>query len=666
MRLNYDCEHNESEFEDLKCMDTIESVELLDKLIDGPIVLNRYPDSKFTMLQQRICDITVMCWGFKDEDGNPLHKHMVQFKCDADDAITYELPLNRFMFSLAFIKPIVKWIEFIDINDFLITEALTDKRRKQLVHNVSATLANYGYSREEMLEVAADISLDIKQYTVIFGQTVMPIFTAENLMLDHYRECEEFRELNNTEYSQGTQTVDVVAMNKEKYERLTKIMMERNNPYFMCHKYIKILKPKQMEELYINLSQIPDGEQIVPHTMNGNGFGKGYGTKQSVYTAAIAARVPDLMNKDYMGQAGYFNHNLMMLTYGTISPTVQDCGSVNPIHIKLTERNFSLFEGRYYYTSRNRGVEHVLKSTDTHLIGQSLWFRSPCTCNLKQDVCHICYGTKALKVGHLKGGFIYTTEICTSRVSQNILSAKHLLKTDAERILVEGEGKEYFNLENSELFVVDDKRFDIFIKDNYTENISEYLEIYVTKKMLPVKISNYSSLHLNDEFLDVSKMYEEDETRYYKISSATIQNADKPLCDIIPINIMMTANYMAIMQLFENRMSSYEKIEDVVNDLDDLFVGTIPLLSTHGEIMIRNHIRARENRMHRPDWLKPDPAYQLLNLKLALQNSESVATGLASEHTKAQLMQSIAETRENIKTVGPRSFIDFMLGEEML
>ena len=195
-------------------MDTIESVELLDKLIDGPIVLNRYQDDKFTMLQQRICDITVMCWGFKDENGNPLHKHMVQFKCDADDAVTYELPLNRFMFSLAFIKPIVKWIEFIDINDFLVTEALTDKRRKQLVHNVSATLANYGYSREEMLEVAADVSLDIKQYTVIFGQTVMPIFTAENLMLDHYRECEEFRELNNTEYSQGTQTVDVVAMNK--------------------------------------------------------------------------------------------------------------------------------------------------------------------------------------------------------------------------------------------------------------------------------------------------------------------------------------------------------------------------------------------------------------------------------------------------------------------
>ena len=82
--------------------------------------------------------------------------------------------------------------------------------------------------------------------------------------------------------------------------------------------------------------------------------------------------------------------------------------------------------------------------------------------------------------------------------------------------------------------------------------------------------------------------------------------------------------------------------------------------------MIRNHIRSRENRMQRPDWLKPDPPYQLLNLKLALQNSESVATGLASEHTKAQLMQSIAETRENIKTVGPRSFIDFMLGEEML
>ena len=389
--------------------------------------------------------------------------------------------------------------------------------------------------------------------------------------------------------------------------------------------------------------------------------------KVLIYIAAIAARVPDLMNKDYMGKAGYFNHNLMMLTYGTLSPTVWDCGSVNPIHIKLTEKNFKQFEGRFYYTSKNMGKERILKSTDTHLIGQSLWFRSPCTCNLKQDVCHLCYGTKHLKVGHLKGGFIYTTEICTSRVSQNILSAKHLLKTDAEMINIEGEGKDYFNLENSELFVADEeKRFDIFIKDNYTENISEYLDLYVTKKMLHVRISNYASLHLDDSFLDVSKMYEDDDARYYKISSSAVVNSGKPLCDVIPINIMMTANYMAILQLFENRMSSYDKIEDVVNDLNDLFVGTIPLPSVHGEIMISNHIRARENRMLRPDWRKPNPLYQMLNLKLALQNSESVATGLASEHTKAQLMQSIAETRENIKTVGPRSFIDYMLGEEML
>lgn len=669
LRINCDCEHSESEFEDLKGIDTIETVELLEEKIGGMIILNRYPGDKFSMLQQRITDITADCWGFKDNEGNLLHKYPVKFKCDVDDEIVYTLPLNRFMFSLAFIKPIVKWIEYVNINDFLVIEALTDNRRKVIINNIRETLASYGYSREDMLEVFADVSLEIKLYTKIFGQAVMPVFTAENLMLDHYRECEAFRELNNTSYPQSMQTAEIVARNKEKYNELEKLMMSRNNPYFQCNKYIRILKPKQMEELYIHLCQSPDGVDIIPYVVNSNGFAGGYRNKQSVYIAAIAARVPDLMNKEYMGQAGYFNHNLMMLTYGTISPTVQDCGSVNPIHIKLTERNFKQFIGRYYYKSWNAAVgspEHVLKETDTDLIGTSLWFRSPCTCNLKQDVCHVCYGTKHLKVGHLKGGFIYTTEICTSRVSQNVLSAKHLLKTDAEVISLEGEGKDYFNFENSELFVSEDKRFDIFIKDNYTENISEYLDIYVTKKMLPVRISNYASLHLNDEFLDVSKMYEVDDSRYYKISSSTVLNSGKALCDVIPINIMMTANYMAIMQLFENRMSSYEKIEDVVNDLNELFIGTIPLSSVHGEIMISKHIRSRENRMLRPDWRRPNPPYQFLNLKLALQNSESVATGLASEHTKAQLMQSIAETRENIKTVGPRSFIDYMLGEEML
>ena len=93
-----------------------------------------------------------------------------------------------------------------------------------------------------------------------------------------------------------------------------------------------------------------------------------------------------------------------------------------------------MFEGRNYYNNKNDGILRVLKKTDRHLLGKKLWFRSPCTCNLNEDVCHICYGNVALKVGDLNGGFIYTTNLLTSRVSQNILSAKHLLKTNAERI----------------------------------------------------------------------------------------------------------------------------------------------------------------------------------------------------------------------------------------
>lgn len=665
MNYNINTDVNETEFEDLKQYYEIDKTSQITDALGDVIILNRYRSNMEYLLNKTV-DVASLCWGNEDEHGVELQHTPIKFKVDIDDVETHTLPLNRFMLSLVFIRPIIEYIDDVNINDFLLDDHMSEKKRKQLQNNVVNVLTSYGKTIAEIQVIMSRLSLDLKEIMLIFSHATMQIFTAENMFLDHYRDSEIIREINNTEYPPDMQTADIVEENAKKYKILEKEMLKRGNPYFVDNKYVKLVKPKQMEELYINFSQIPDGKNIVPVIMNGNGFRAGYHAMPVMYAGAIAARVPDIMNEEYMGSAGYFARNLWILTYGTLSKTVWDCGSVNPIPVKIDEVELDMKDGRYYLDSKDSHNLKIFHKEDRHLLGKTLWFRSPCTCNLNEDCCHVCYGTKALKVGELEGGFIYTTQLLSKDVSQKILSAKHLLKANAEKIEFSEGYDKWFVLENSTLIPTDEKKFDIYLKEDYMDSISESLTIYIGKDMIPVTVSKYASIHIPDNVTSKFKEVMIDDVSYYKISSHKVLETGGMFCDIIPINIMMTAKYMNIMKLLENDITKFDNISDAVKELTDLAYGLIPILSVHGEIIIGHLIRSMENKLLRPNWLEKDPPYQIMRLKTALTNHESVTVALAFEQTRHHLLHQIFDDRNKINRVGVRSFEDYLFGESML
>ena len=645
----------------------ITSADKIHELIGDPINIDRYKGN-FDFLFNRLVGIGELCWGLIDPNTkDKLQRTPIKIRHDVDNNETtemYVIPLNRLLMSLSFLRPLMPYIEDINIDDFLLRRYLSQKDRQNYLDMIVQLLKQRGVPITDIQQKVARMSLDWKMLLKDFAQADITIFTAENLFLEHYRDDETIREINNTEYPSDMQTADIVEENAKRYQVLKSIMIMRGNPFFLCDKYVGVLKGKQMEELYINFSQIPDGRNIVPVIMNGNGFRAGYNQRSVFYTGAIAARVPDIMNKDYMGIAGYFNRNLMMVAYGTISPTVWDCGSQNPIPIEIDDVMLDMMDGRYYYDEKNSGILHVLNKDDKSKLGRKLWFRSPCTCNLNEDCCHLCYGRRALKVGDLKGGFVYTTEQMTNPVQQNILSAKHLLKSNAEKIVFSANFDKWFVMDMSTIIPRDDKKFDIYIREDYTDNIAEQFTCYIGKDLEPVTISNYASINIPEAILDKCKEVTIDDVSYYKISSYKILEADGQFCMIIPINIMMTQRYMDIMHLFELDITKFEHVEDIVTRLAHMTHGLIPILSTHGEILIGHHLRSVDNKLLRPNWLVPDQKYQIMRLKTVLQNTESFTTALAFEQTKHHLLHTIFDERNKINRVGVRSFHDFMFGEE--
>lgn len=664
MNYNIDTEENESTFEDLKELYEITTEEQIHDLLGDPILLDRYVHN-FDYLYDRVVDVASLCWNNRDDKGKKLQFTFIKFKKSLEDPVTYELPLNRFMMSLVFLRTVIDHLQYIDINDFILQGYLTKKGRGKIQDKIVETLTGYGKTIRDIQVIMSKMSLDLKELLLVFSAADMQVFTAENLFLDHYRESQIIRDINNTEYPPTMQTSEIVEANKEKYKLLEAEMIKRKNPFFLADKYTSILKPKQMEELYINFSQIPDGKDIVPVIMNGNGFRAGYHDLPVMYAGAIAARVPDIMNEEYMGSAGYFARNLWILTYGTLSKTVWDCGSVNPIELEIDECMLEMMDGRYYQERKNVGPYKIFDKKDTSLLGKKLWFRSPCTCNLNEDCCHVCYGTKALKVGDLEGGFIYTTELLTKDVGQKILSAKHLLKTNSEKIEFTDGYDNYFVLDSSTLIPTDDKKFDIYFKEDYLDNISENLTIYIGKELFPVTVSKYASIHIPDAITDSFKEVLINDETYYKITSHKVLEVGM-LCSIIPINIMMTERYMNIMKLLENDITKFDTIEGAVTELTHLIHGILPIFSVHGEIIIGHLVRSIENKLLRPNWTQKDPQYQIMRLKTALANHESVTVALAFEQTRHHLLHQIFDERNKINRVGPRSFEDYLFGVERL
>ena len=217
MNYNIDTEENESTFEDLKELYEITTVEQIHDLLGDPILLDRYVHN-FDYLYDRVVDVASLCWNNRDDKGTKLQFTFIKFKKSLEDPVTYELPLNRFMMSLVFLRTVIDHLQYIDINDFILQGYLTKKGRGKIQDKIVETLTGYGKTIRDIQVIMSKMSLDLKELLLVFSAADMQVFTAENLFLDHYRESQIIRDINNTEYPPTMQTSEIVEANKEKYK----------------------------------------------------------------------------------------------------------------------------------------------------------------------------------------------------------------------------------------------------------------------------------------------------------------------------------------------------------------------------------------------------------------------------------------------------------------
>lgn len=609
--------------------------------------------------------------------------YRIKFKFYADNEVTYDLSMPKFLLNMNAWRPLIElhqlkeyYHQEIKVLDegFIVGTMMSDRQRVGLETKVFHVLNDYGISFEKSSELLKTVIERYQEASLEFAMiNKSSIMTFESIFLNDYRKSEKIRELNNMKISQELQTSEVEDLLREKTSELFLEFSKTKNPIWYVKRAGNHIKDKQVQELFISFGQIPDvSGNVIPYTMQGNGFSTGYIDPASYYIAATGARLSAIMNKAHMGEAGYLSRNLILASRTmTLSRTMFDCGTKHMLPLVVKDSTFlHRLENKWYCEYLGEPLKLVHYEDCKHLIGKKIWIRSLCTCAGGDEVCHVCYGQDAHLVMNMPGMAIFNTEVYSEPVGQNILSTKHLLWTIANKIAFSESFNKYFKFNSGDIYLKDKDEYTADVDPNKLfirieegnvipinkQDINEYnafgnhiespFFIYnsETKEYDKIEIINYESM-----FIDAASMknfrYVVDKKQgdrgYYEISLETLSSElEGRLLSIDIKNNGLTDNLYTIMNLLNKDANKYDDYAALAQDFFEVLIDAgIRCRHVQAEIILNRLIRDADNIYQRPNFSEfANPKVKILNLNQALLNTKAPTIGFSYQEFKRQIL----------------------------
>lgn len=422
------------------------------------------------------------------------------------------------------------------------------------------------------------------------------------------------------------------------------------------------IKDKQFKEFCINIGPKPDGNGgAFPVAVNTNFLLGGVNDLLSFYIESSNGRTAQIIVENNVGDSGYFARLLGVNNIDTkIHPDPNyDCGTRNfvKVFIKDQKRLNTLGEYRNYRLSPN-GMEFQLKSTDTHLIGKTIYLRSPMTCKSAAEgkgICYKCYGRLAYIIKHINAGKI-SAELLSSILTQMMLSAKHLLEAAVVSFKWNPEFIDLFTVEFNNIVLKKDFDYTgykmIINRDEISlasEDDAGEMNEYVTSfnimypdghivKMTTSECNNmFLTIELNNAIRSYGEPNNESDDDEIILDLNKVKNGLLFAMEILNNDLNKTLNNIRNTLNTKSYTDNYTKDEILEALLDNLDEGHMSLNSVHAEVILSNQIRSKDNILENPDWGRPNEDYQILTLKSALKNVNSITKTLAFEGIKSAL-----------------------------
>lgn len=605
-----------------------------------------------------------------------LREALVPFRFVPEGDI-YRLQLRHFITNIMMWSPIVK-LNPEDINETCLIDCHTLNNRliKSFIDYKIIAPYKHEVSNVKMNELCDDLIHELGRVSTDFNIMLGLTMNLETFM-DIANRHPEFDDIIRTKFDESTQPSDVEKMNKGLTDQAIKIIMndtQHNHlkPIFLAGTGIK---DGQFKEFAVNGGYKPDlSGSTIPVVVNSSLLIDGYNDPMKYYIDSIGGRKALIMNSSVMGTAGHFARLMMLLCSDVVLSETEDCGTLHSVMLNVTSEKFlKKFKMRYYRLPHERQYK-VLTGNEKELVGQTIFVRSPAKCALDDGVCHKCYGDLYYtNIDLNSAGANAATEI-SEPISQKILSSKHLLNTDSEKIEFNDRFYDFFATGANEVILDNTTNEKL---DNYTlllrkeyvlkleevdeSGITSYTKIFhvrdnKTGEITDIFETHGKELYLSPELEELIKASTSGRGRGRKKKQSS-EFIEIPIIDIDfgsrlflveIINNELTKPLYDIMGILDSE-DKREKIgitsiDTMIQTLIDLFtIAEIPSDAVHGEIIVRALVRNSNDILKRPNFFSygVDKETRIMTIKSALRNHPSITVSLSFQELGKQLVSPV-------------------------
>lgn len=429
----------------------------------------------------------------------------------------------------------------------------------------------------------------------------------------------------------------------EKIKSANKALLDAiaNDEEYNCYKnLLSAISAGQFQQVFCCIGYKPEvtSSAIFPHCADTNLF---YGLRNEMdyFVSAMGSRKALITNLVQVSRAGYTARKLLLLVLNQKLSKTEDCGSDDYLEITIESKSMlKRLNGRYY--AGKKGL-HQIDEKDERLIGKTVRLRTPVTCHDDDGICRTCYGGLA-KINNFHIG-VSSLLVLTEQLIQMLLSSKHLLQINPEKIKLPEKIYGYFEVDGDK--IVGKKHFKI----NVVEVVSNVEEETMVKKMVIIDGERQFEVNFEDNE-EIIVLENPDIVSKYK--SENIIDVNPEVTNLFRLNVEnseLSTPLKKMIHLLENEARlnlEEEKVEGkkkvVVRDSGNYHVILAEFLrlldssnlrssSIAIELVLRELLRDSNDIHHRPKSFKPGSEMKFLKLTNALVNHPSAAITLAFE-----------------------------------
>jgi hypothetical protein len=461
-------------------------------------------------------------------------------------------------------------------------------------------------------------------------------------ILDVMDDDPEFKELVYFEIPPNLQFNEIEELIQGTLNRAVEILKARTGSVMANYLGCKsIINEKQFGQSIVCVGLKPSLQgQVLPEPVNTN-FLRGLRHQRDYYISALGCRKALITNHKQVKKSGYLARKIALLTIDQKQdPHLEDCGSLHGVIVNVTDNKvLKRLDGRFGYKESDEeggdAVEFIVNSAnDSHLIGDSVFIRSPITCSSKK-ICQKCFGlTYKDNVDYNVG--LVATLLLTSQITQLLLSTKHLLQTNSDTIDWPDTFSDFFSIDKSMIIAGSRVKKIIISKDDIIEDDDSdvpYVRSFsivnsVTDGVmyfeLPVNfyLSEYAckGLDSSNDTVELDPTKRDGEFDFFiSLENNEISASLEQILALISVN----NNY------------TQDDIDNILNEfLRLLNESNIRIQSNHVETIIRSLIWTKDKE--KPDFNSEEmPDFDIIKLGDSILNGP-LAVSLVFEHIKRQ------------------------------